>query len=230
MKIYRISGKTWRDRKDTVTLYHASPNRLSQISAMSSFGGSAGAFFSPTYKSIARDWAPWVANKKNSAHPLKKQWKDIWNRIRELEDLSTRNQQEEDELRFLHKKIDRLSDSFENMDKQQQGYSKVFVHKIACPREIFDKYQERIRRKQEEEEMHPGNYGFWMWGEQIFIDEKDLPALKVIKSEEWKKPKVFDEERNAWLNRYRSNTGWQESEMSDPNTPVPKYDPEKTSD
>jgi hypothetical protein len=222
MKIYRIAGKTWRDKKDNTILYHASPNRLSQIGAMSTFDGRSGAFFSPTYRSMAMDWAPWVLDKKNSSHPLKIQWKEIWKRIEILEDLSTRTPQEDVELQSLENKIEKLRDSFENVDKQQKGYSKVFVHKVACPNEIFEKYQKRFEQKQNEK-MNINNWGFWGWGDQVFIDREDLPKLKIVKVEKWEKPKLFDEEKKAWQNRERSQTGWNESELSDPNIPVPQW-------
>jgi len=226
MKIYRTSGKTWRDQKGNVTLYHASPDRLSRIGPRSSFDGNAGAFFSPTYSSIAGDWAPWVLMKKDRAHPLKKQWKDLWDRIGDLEDIPAKTPKEEAELESLEAKIEKLTDSFNNMEKQQKGYSQIYVHKVACPKAIFDKYQERIRQKQAEE-MNDRNMGFWSWGDQVFIDQEDLSQLKVIKVEEWKKPKLFDEERNAWQSRYRSKTGWDESELSDPSKPVPQWKPEQ---
>jgi len=204
MKIYRISGKTWRDKKDHIVIYHVSPNRLSSISPMSSFRGRAGAFFSPTYKSIAKDWAPWVSRKKGRTHPLQKQWHDLWDRIFRLEDLKPKTPEQEEELERLEEKAEKMRASFEKVEKERKGYSKVFVHKIACPIDIFKSYKQRMQQQLDESIKNDTvDFGFWAWGEQIFIDEADLPRLKVLKVEEWEKPKMYQEEQDAWLQRYR---------------------------
>jgi len=226
MKIYRISGKTWRDKKDHVILYHASPNRLSQIGPMSSFRGQAGAFLSPSYKSISMDWAPYVSSKKENTHPLIKKWHQIWDNIREFEKISSKTPQQEAELQNLHNQIDKIEDSFNKVSNEQKGYSKIFIHKVTCPKEVFDQYQKRIKRQQQEG-LKNGNFAFWAWGEQIFIDKADLSKLKIIKVEEWDASKLRQKEQDSWLQRYKSQTGWQKSEESDPNMPVPQYNPDK---
>jgi hypothetical protein len=205
MKIYKTSGKTYRDSKEYVTIYHVSPNKLSRISPMSKFYGKAGAFFSPSYRSIAHDWAVWVASKKKKSHPLKQQWSNLWDRVFELEEIDDLTPEQQKELEFSRNKIEKLRDSIENVSKTEKGYSKVFVHKVACPTAIFEKYQKNIQEKQKED-INLGNMGFWLWGEQIFINAEDLNKLKIVKIEEWDQSKVMQEEKDSWNRRYLQTT------------------------
>jgi len=207
MKIYKIAGKTWRDKKDHVILYHASPKRLSRIGPMSSFRGHAGAFFSPSYKSIIRDWAPWVLRKKENIHPLISRWREIQDRTFELEDIARKTPEQEKELEDLYDKMEKTEDSFNKVLEEQKSYSKVFIHKVSCPREIFKAYDERMR-KQRKEETGLKNLGFWAWGEQVFIGAEHLPKLKIIKVEEWDRPKTLQQEQDVWLQRYKSQPSW----------------------
>jgi hypothetical protein len=219
MKIIKISGKTWRDKKDTVILYHASPEKLSRILPRSSFKGVAGSYFSPSYSSIAKDWASWVARKKLGKHSLIKQWNNLWEKENKLEDIKEPSQEQVQELIDIRNKLEKLRPSYENLYKEHnKPYSFVYVHKVACPRDIFEKYNTRMQNQLQNE--FESNVGFWLWGEQIFIDEKDLPRLKILKAEKWDKNEVYEKENNEWKDRSRATPEkWPET---DPDMTVPK--------
>lgn len=206
MRIYRVSGKTWKDQKeyDNVILYHVSHEHLYNLAPRSKFWGYKGLFMSPSYKSTIRDWAYYVMGKKSVNHPLKIQWGKLNDEMTQVEDEIERlerlkssdahnNDQKElkDNIEKLHERLekinntrDKISDSMQEDSHQEatRGYKTLYIHKIYCPKSIYKQATELFHNAYAKGYME-GSLGFWGWGEQIFIIDKWLPHLEIISVE-----------------------------------------------
>ena len=204
MRIYKISGKTRRDRHSSVILYHVSPNRLSRISGLSKISGISGAYLSPSYKSIINDWMPYVKRKKHRNHQLEKDWHNTWDKIHELNYKEDRTDQENLELERLNNKIEKMRESFNRKKFQKDlegGYRRLYIHKVECPKDVFYKSKELFNSIYESG-YNKDNWGFWSWGDQIFIPEEYLPDLKILNVEELNESDYHNKYKEFSLNRY----------------------------
>jgi hypothetical protein len=205
MKIYRISGKTRRDDHSNIILYHVSPNRLSNISALSKISGISGAYFSPSYKSIINDWMPYVKSKKHKNHQLEKDWHATWDKIHDLDYKKDKTDKDEIELKRLNEKIEKMRESFNSGQFQKDldgGYRRLFIHKIECPKYVFNKSKELFNRIYESG-YNQDNWGFWGWGAQIFIPEEYLSKLRILNVEELNEAGYHDKYKEFSMNRYK---------------------------
>jgi len=129
----KTSGKTYRDDKSTIMLYHASPERLSSLKPLSKFENYTGMYMSPSYRSIILDWMPYIIGKKRSG----------------------------------------------SKRSEDKGYKNIYLHQIICPKYIYDRcvdlyYQVRDSGYKKE------SFGFWNWGNQVFVPEKYLWKLHIL--------------------------------------------------
>lgn len=206
MKIYRISGKTWKDKlkAKAVTLYHVSPDRLSALLPRSKFlkTGRTGVFLSPSYKSLILDWASYVKNKKQRFHS---QGYTAIDRIHDkMDELKKQEQTYEvqQELIALRQKYDELSTkSAEKEDRQPKGYSTLYIHSIECPMNVYNECKARMDIAYENDPVK--SYGFWGWGAQIFIDAEFLPQLKIFNVKPINLTQFMDEYDSMVKNRYK---------------------------
>lgn len=82
--------KHWKDygAKDygheILNLWHISPEKIVFPSAKSSFQGVAGAYFSPSYKSLLSDWAMYVAGKKQVKDGIENNFLSLFDREEEI--------------------------------------------------------------------------------------------------------------------------------------------------
>ena len=186
-----------------MSLWHVSPDRLSRLSPRSSFRGNPGLYLSPSYKSAIRDWAPYVKGKKHKSHQLDIQFKTLIDEYYDIDRSKEMTPEEEQYLQDLEAKIDKLRESRDSDDHQrtmEQGYKTLYVHKISCPRDIYKKSVELFMEA--EKESNFSNWGFWAWGEQVFIPEQYLSALKVIKVETLTEKEYHNKYNDLSENRY----------------------------
>lgn len=195
-------GKTKRHDRSTITLYHVSPDRLNRLSPRSTFNNTAGAYVSPSYKSIIRDWMWYVKNKKHKKHPLEMQQKELANKQIELQE-KDRTPEEEIELEMITNKRDKIEDSMMGKEYQKsvEGYQKLYIHKIACPRNVY-KQASNFFEGAYDEGYRKDNFFFWGWGEQIFIPEQLLPELRIIGIEELNTSQIHDKSEEFDRRRY----------------------------
>jgi len=195
---------TYRDRKDVIKIYHVSQERLGAFSGKSKMNGKSGVFFSPSYKSLIEDWMPYVKNKKQRQHPLQIQWSKTWDTISDLENKEDKTEEDVVQISRLKDKVEKLRISFDSekhRDEIDKGYKKVYIHEVACPKDIFKKSNDFMNRSYDEGYLG-GNLGFWGWGEQVFIVEEDLPRLKVLGVKELNTGQYLDEYDKSVKRRY----------------------------
>ena len=203
-KISKLSGKTKRHDKSAITLYHVSPNRLSQISGRSNFYNMAGAYLSQSYKSIINDWMFYVRDKKHENHELENQRQSL---VKELYDLGDkeRTPEEDKKMKCIQEKYDKISDATDRDEyiKSVEGYKTIYIHKVACPRPIYEIAEKLYNEaKQSEWGSKKSDFGFWAWGEQIFIPERYLPELKIIGVEELNVSQMLNRFKDLSSRRY----------------------------
>jgi len=224
MRIYKISGKTWRDDKNNVLLYHGSPDRLGSLKPKSKFHGYSGMFFSPDYKNMAMNWAEFVIGKKGKKHPLIRQRRNMIDRLHVLDEITNKTPEQEDEYRMLDNKVADMVEAYSKITDQR--YSRIYVHKVECPKSIY-KASRELMQKAMDEGYKKGNLGFWTWGDQVFIPENMLKHLTIVSIEEWDEKTVTEKSRNEWTSRYMTYDKPISDELADPNAPVPQWDPDR---
>jgi len=184
---------TWynRSKKDTrdVTVYHASPEKITRFRPLSTLYGSKGLYFSPSYKSAIQDWAYYVKSGKPKTHPLyinreelMKKRDQLWDQMKETKDPQ--------EKELLQQQDDALSDKLDEVHKKWFGenerehrdkypsYKYVFLHKVSIPKQV---YNEAINFWEEvSKNFGMNNVFFWGWGEQLFIPANLLNQIKII--------------------------------------------------
>lgn len=186
-KLEKHSGKTHRDDKSNVILWHVSPKRLSSLRPLSKFRNSTGLFFSPSYRSIINDWSSYVMGKKHDPK-IKEQWNKAWDIIKQITDNNTKtakNPEDQPKLDEANRMLDKIRPTIqsEEFEEANKGYQTIYIHKIACPREVYNEAMTRFTSAYKSG-YQKDNFGFWGWGEQIFIDSDLLPSLKIISVEE----------------------------------------------
>lgn len=190
-------------------LYHASPQRLTRLMPRSNFFGVMGIYVSPTYKSVIEDWSTYVMGKKHKNHPMNKQIAELTKQTDALFDLRDKAKHgvltEEEkkklaEIEVVWEKREKLMDSSmkDEARKSMSGYKTLYVHTLSCPMDVYEEclklYNETQKAKAKG---NLSDYGFWGWGEQIFIPAEFLPRVQIIAVEELNigglYDKIFDE-------------------------------------
>ena len=196
-KTAKRPGNTYRDNKGSVTLYHISPDRHTALMPRSTFWGVSGLFLSESYRSIMQDWWYYVSDKKAQKHPLIQEMKGLRRKINEMEESDPQNP-EINRLEDEHTEIaKRVND--EEFERANPGYKVLFLHKVSCPREILEEAQ-KLYNDAYESGYKEDNFGFWHWGDQIFIPAKDLSNLQILSTEKLS----IDELKDAGEQRYRN--------------------------
>ncbi len=192
MKIYKIAQnikKKPRDSNQYKTLYHASPVKLSKLKGRSVFKGVNGIYLCPTYKSLIEDWAPFVKGKKaeSNAHYerlITRLENHIFRIRRDVKNLSDFKKEEaekkmqeiEDEITELYTKKNKASPK----DKKDIGdrYKTLYIHEVSCPKNVYNACLEWFFSFAKNSGSE--NFGFWGWGEQVFIPENMLNHLTIV--------------------------------------------------
>ncbi len=206
MKIYRLSAKTYRDvsSHDSVTLYHVSPNKLNRFMPRSTLldTGKVGLFFSPNYNSLIQDWMPYVKGIKDSKHPLEKSLSSMYDELDKLEEISNRSEEIENRIVSLKERIDKMREKREGDPhvNTKGGYKTLYIHTVKCPKEIYELAKSDFNETYENDPVK--SFGFWAWGQQIFIEDKYLPELQIVKVKRLNESDYHDEYKNVSLNRY----------------------------
>lgn len=206
MKIIKLfnktSGKTERDVCRDVILWHISPNHLSYLSDLSRFNGMTGMYLSSSYRSIINDWGDFVIGKKNRKHPFMDYWHDLSDKLDELESKEVKTPKDKSEITRLREKIDEKRNTLEKFNEFDIGYKNIYIHKISCPKYIFDK-SVNIFNDAYDSGFEKNNFGFWAWGEQIFIPSKFLDKLSIISVNKLTYKDFRQESSNLLRERYR---------------------------
>lgn len=208
MKIYRVCGKSWKDKikNQSVTLYHISPNKLNILMPRSKLlrTGRIGLFLSPSYKSTIQDWASYVRGKKHKKHPLQSTRGALWDELDKLEKLTGDQITPEIQSRIeqINDRLDKTKEAFNSDEYSEsiEGYKTLYLHSIQCPKEI---YEESLKRMDEAYENDPNkSLGFWGWGAQVFVDAEFLKQLKIINIQEFNVSQLLDEMKHMDFKRY----------------------------
>ena len=201
------SAKSDRDKgkKQLVTLWHASPDRLSALQPRSRFGGLSGLYLSQSYRSLIEDWIPFIKNKKHKNHPFTKQWSEICDEIFKYEDIPNKTPEQETKLIELRDKRDQLrytldSDSFQ--DSTRKGYQNIFIYKISCPKEAYDASMKRMDDIYDATN-GAGGFGFWAWGQQVFIPDYLLNQCQIVSVKELRDKDFEQKYRDMSSDRYK---------------------------
>ena len=208
MKLYKVSGKSWRDKrkKQIVTLYHISPDRLTALLPRSKFleSGRTGVFLCPSYKSLILDWAYYVKDKKHNDHPLRTIPPQLYNRVRELEKQMKTNPSPELELEIskINAQLDKINETQKNKAywESVKGYKSLYIHTIECPIEIYQICKSRMDKAYEDDPVK--SMGFWDFGQQVFVDKEFLPQLKVFNVKKFNTSQFLNEFSNLDNKRY----------------------------
>ncbi len=209
MKIYRLSSKTYRDvsSHDSVTLYHVAPNKLNRFMPRSTLldTGKVGLFFSPNYNSLIQDWMPYVKGGKDRKHPLEKSLRSMYDELDKLEEISNRSEEIEKRIVSLQERIDRMREKRDGDPhaNTKDGYKTLYIHTVKCPKEIYELAKRDFNETYENDPVK--SFGFWAWGQQIFIEDKYLPELQIVKVKRLNESDYHDEYKNVSLNRYVQN-------------------------
>lgn len=191
---YRHSGKTYRDveRYKNVTLYHASPERVTRLAPRSKFFGKSGVFMSPSYRSLIIDWAPWVLGKKYHHHPLEKQRKqlvDDWYDLKEKPDKTDEEVEQTDQLKA---RLDKTNKSLGDYLDSATGYQRVYVYRVHCPKWVYDASVELFDAAYDAGYLKD-SFGFWAWGDQVFIPREYMSHLRILSTTEYDVGDLYDE-------------------------------------
>ena len=210
MKMYRLAAHTYRDKikANSVVLYHASPDKLSQLMPRSKFlkSGKTGLFLSPSYKSVISDWASYVMGKKHNQHPLTLKRQQLTIEKNQLEELPQTN-----EITAKIEKIDAMIDKINETTKSENkaywdsvsGYKTIFIHTVRCPKDIYERARQFMNGEYEADSENDAKlFGFWMWGSQVFIVEEDLPNLQIVDVKELSLSDFIKEYKDVSVNRY----------------------------
>jgi len=121
MKIYKLS-----EDSRPITLYHISNESITMLSPKSSFfGGYKGLYFSPSYRSLIRDWAPYVRGRKNRHHLLLEEAERIRKICREKDEKKEDSSNEQE-------KLDKIQESISNSELQESnktGYKTLYIYR-----------------------------------------------------------------------------------------------------
>jgi hypothetical protein len=195
------SSKSDRDKRNynNITLYHASPNRINVFSPRSRFNGQAGVYLSPSYKSLVGDWMPYVFGRKSKNDEFQKIWHQMHNRVNFLDDKKYKTPEEELEIKKLEDKIDKMRETLDSSSYRNEvdkGYSKLYIHTVSCPEWVYDKCMDNMRTAADSG-YAKDNFGFWGWGDQVFITSEYLKYLEIANVKEMNTGEFLDECANT---------------------------------
>lgn len=176
-----LKDKRPKESNQYVYLYHVSPNKLSRFSPKSDFYGYKGIYVSPSYRSIINDWMAYVKNKKHLNHPLEQKLIEIHHKMQMLDD---KDEKYQEKLKMLMKERDDIKDdSIKNVQEIQ--YKTVYIHKIRCPIEVYNEIVNIFRDVAKKSYDIEGdvNFGFWGWGDQLFVPDYLLNQLEIVSVE-----------------------------------------------
>ena len=219
--MYRITSDTYRDKKrhNSVILYHASPNKLSSFMPRSKLldTGKVGLFFSQSYNSLISDWMPYVKDRKESTHPLAKSISDLYDRLDKLEGVPNPSNEIILEINSVRDRLERLKDKL-NSDphsKTMGGYKTIYIHTVSCPVDVYKLAKRNFKETYENDPVK--SFGFWAWGDQIFIEDKYLPLLEIIKVDTLNTSDYHNRYKDVSLNRHYDNPnyGWRKQMVRD---------------
>jgi len=196
--------KHWKDVK-SINIWHASPERLSILRPRSHFAKMGGLFFSPSYRSLVWDWAPFVLGKKDKTHPLEQRWDELWD---EYNHLSRETPEGKARLAEIDSQIDKVRDRIggeSHYRRPSRRYKTVFVHRIAAPDWVVDEARECMRRVYNATPNNKINFGFWFWGAQIFVEAHNLRQLRITSVKAFSR-KGIDKEIGLKAENYRDET------------------------
>ena len=80
------------------------------------------------------------------------------------------------EYRELQKKLNKQFGALEN--EINKSYKTIHIHKVSCPEDVYRKCREWFFSFLPKDDNL--SYGFWYWGEQIFIPEYFFDLLEII--------------------------------------------------
>ena len=196
-KKYKYSGKTYRDNRDYVQLYHASPEKINVLRPFSSFGQYKGMYMTNSLKSIYEDWGSYVLGKKHHTLVEEKR-KEILTAIDKIEHgkeyKKAADPSQQQTLDNLWEELHKINDVInrDSYRKGTEGYKTIYIHKILCPKNIYNKCLEIVNQVFDAGYMKD-KIGFWMWGPQIFIPEQYLKNLEIISVNELSKDEFLDQ-------------------------------------
>lgn len=213
MDWYRRSSKTYRDQgRGFITLWHISPDRISVFQGRSSFIGMSGLFFSQSYKSLIADWAQYVSGRKQKNNQLVKQIVDLNHEIYDLEDKKHDEgltEEEENRLFEMMEKQRRLMKTRSSPGcrrNESDIYRTLYIYKVSCPIGVYRKSMDLMMgelKRQEDAGTVLDNFGFWGWGEQVFIPSEFFRHLKIVGTEKVSIDDVQQREVGLRRDRYR---------------------------
>lgn len=216
--------KHWKDGK-SISLWHCSPDRITRFLPRSKFlsTGICGVFFSPSYRSMAMDWAHWVCSKKTNLHFLERQASSIRKEISKLDTkiygggfsklpgTEAFDEEKENLLKDLRENV------FESMTERfyetNKPYKQVFVHRVIVPAWVAEEAakvlsDEYNKRKAENRVTTTQYFSFWAWGEQVFVPSHLLKYVKVVSVKKVRyydidnlvghKPRGYDDPNNCF--------------------------------
>ena len=190
----------WKKGVKMVELWHCSPNHLTGLVSRSRFWGKAGLYFSPSYTSLISDWLPVVMWRKGKKHPLRQMLNSAWEKIQEIEKNEHATEKEKNELARLETLLDRYRSQW----PKEVSYSKVFLHRILCPEDIYKKSKDHFWSAYTQD-YHKDSFGFWGWGDQIFVLEEDLSKLEIVKVQSMNQAGFLKENENLRRSNYYRN-------------------------
>lgn len=71
----------------------------------------------------------------------------------------------------------------EDFERNNPPYKVLYLHKVSCPREVFEE-SKQLFMDAYEAGYKKDVFGFWNWGDQVFIPEKDLSKLNILSVQE----------------------------------------------
>lgn len=194
------------DRSQIVDLWHISPEKIVVPSALSTFRGVAGIYFSPSYRSAIKDWSTWVANKKFKVDSLSIQKEKLWDKMMIIEErmekeldpnsgLLEPNFEANPEYKQLSEKHKELSEKKQNIGAT--WYKSIYINHFVLPtwayKEASDWFFSFMPKGDSPDALN--EVMFWSWGDQIFLPQKYFKYLKFVSA------KKLD--RNQLLQHYK---------------------------
>jgi hypothetical protein len=125
---------------------------------------------------MIEDWCPVIFHRKGKKHPYLEFRNKACDRSLELEDLESRTPGQEKELERLNRILD------DNRDYEREHYSRVYLHRVLCPRNVYDaaaKHYQATHDEKNSDDSNTSQWAFWYWGEQVFFTDSFLPSLTI---------------------------------------------------
>jgi len=206
----RAKTAGWRDGQKWVTLWHVSPHRLTSLRGRSTFMGHSGLYVSPSYSSLILDWCPVVMHRRGKKHPFhdfRKHACDMWDALSEKEGRTP----EED------KEMAKWSAIMDRQCELDTPYTRIYIHELHCPLSLFEKASKFFQDAYDAGVANgaQANWGFWCWGQQIFMLNADIPLIQIHRVTELNRSEFKSEYDNEIrVNRYRNHHFFKQMETS----------------